>query len=122
MENTGTFNYTYSAQQQEEVKSIRQKYIPREENKMELLRRLDNSAKKPGSIAAITIGVIGSLLLGVGMTCTMVWTDFFFLGIVVGVIGIAGVSLAYPIFGAMTRKQREKLAPQIMKLSNELMG
>lgn len=116
------FTYAYSAKQQEEIKRIRQKYIPREEDKMEQLRRLDNSAAKPGMIVSIAVGVISALVLGVGMCCVLVWTDFFILGIIVGVIGIAGVALALPIFNIITKKQREKLAPQIKKLSDELMG
>jgi hypothetical protein len=115
-----TFTYSYSTKQQEEAKNIRQKYMPREENKMEQLRRLDKSAEKPGTIASLIIGIIGALLLGIGMVCTLVWVDYFILGIVVGVLGIAGVAVAYPVFFIVTKKQREKLAPQIMKLSDEL--
>ena len=116
-----TFTYTYSAKQQEEIKSIRQKYIPCELNKMEQLRRLDKSATKPGTIASITVGVISALILGTGMTCTMVWTDYFALGIIIGVIGIAGIASALPLYNVITRKQREKLAPKIKSLSDELM-
>lgn len=116
-----SFSYTYSAKQQEEIKRIRQKYVPREEDKMEQLRRLDQSATKPGTIAALAVGIISSLILGVGMTCVMVWTDFFVLGIIVGLIGIVGVALAYPLFNYIAKKQREKLAPQIKQLSDELM-
>ena len=118
-ENKG-FSYTYSAKQQEEVKRIQQKYMPQEENKMEQLRRLDKSATKPGKIAAYIIGIISSLILGVGMCCTMVWPEYFVPGIVIGVVGIIGVSVTYPIYNKITKKQREKLAPQIMQLSKEL--
>ena len=116
-----TFSYTYSAKQQDEVKNIRQKYIPREENKMEQLRKLDKSVEKPGMIASILLGSVSTLILGFGMSCTMVWTDLFVQGIIIGIIGIAGVGLAYPLFVRMTKKQREKLAPEIIKLSDELM-
>ena len=119
--NNGTFKYTYSAKQQEEVKSIRQRYTPREENKMEQLRMLDQSTKKPGTIVALAVGTVSALLLGTGMACIMEW-DFFIIGIAVGIAGIIGVSLAYPLYVAMTKKQREKLAPQIIKLSDELMN
>ena len=119
--NNESFTYTYSAKQQEEIKRIRQKYVPRKEDKMEQLRRLDQSATKPGTIVALAIGIVGALILGIGMTCVLVWTDLFVLGIIVGVIGIAGVSLAYPLYNAVTKKQREKLAPQIKQLSDELM-
>jgi len=118
--NNGTFNYTYSAQQQEEVKSIREKYAPREENKLEQLRMLDQSTNKPATIAALAVGITSSLLLGTGMACVMEW-DMFIVGLAVGLVGMVGVSLAYPIYMAMTNKRREKLAPQILKLSDELM-
>lgn len=120
-EKKDTFNFSYSARQQEEIRKIREKYIPREENKIEQLRRLDESATRPGTIAAIIVGVIGTMLLGVGMCCTMVWAERFFIpGIIVGVIGIAVVAAAYPIYNRITRRRREKLAPEIMRLTDEL--
>lgn len=116
-----TFRYTYSAKQQDEVKKIRQKYAPQEESKIDQLRKLDKLAEKPGSIASIILGTVSTLVMGVGMCCTMVWTQLFVLGIVIGVIGIAGIALAYPLFQHQTKKQREKLAPQILRLTEELL-
>ena len=116
-----TFNYTYSSKQQEEIKKIRDKYIPKEENKMELLRRLDESATKPGMIAALILGIISALILGIGMCCTMVWAETMFIpGILIGVIGLMGISAAYPLYTHITRKRREKLAPEILRLTDEL--
>ena len=116
-----TFSYTYSAKQQEEIQTIRKKYLPKEEDKMEQLRRLDQSAVKKGTIVSVVIGVLSSLLLGVGMCGTMVWMQQWFIpGIVVGVIGIAGIAAAYPLYSHITKKEREKLAPQILKLTDEL--
>ena len=63
-ENKEIFTYTYSARQQEEVRRILQKYTPLQEDKMELLRRLDKSAQQPGTIAGIALGVCGTLMLG----------------------------------------------------------
>ena len=85
-ENKEIFTYTYSARQQEEVRRILQKYTPPQEDKMELLRRLDKSAQQPGTIAGIALGVCGTLMLGLGMCCTMVWTGVFALGVAVGCI------------------------------------
>ena len=119
-----TFNYTYSASQQQEIRRIREKYVKptQEEDKMELLRKLDASATRPGTIVSIIVGTIGALLLGVGMCCTMVWAGTWFIpGIIVGVIGMIGVAAAYPLFDRITKKQREKLAPEILRLSDELM-
>lgn len=118
-----TFNYTYSASQQSEIKKIREKYAQptQEEDKMERLRRLDQSVTKPGTIASLIVGIISALILGVGMCCTMVWADTMFVpGIFIGIVGIVGVIAAYPIYTRITKKQREKLAPEIMRLIDEL--
>lgn len=116
-----TFEYTYSAKQQQEIENIRKKYLPKEEDKMEQLRRLDRSATKKGTMVSIILGTVSTLILGVGMCCTMVWPETLFIpGIIVGIIGIAGVADAYPIYLSITRKERKKLAPQILKLTEEL--
>ena len=116
-----TFLYTYSARQQEEIQNIRKRYLPKEEDKMEQLRRLDQGTTKKGRILSITLGVIGCLLLGVGMCCTMVWMEQLFIpGIIIGLIGIGAVIAAYPLYTRVTRKEREKVAPQILQLTEEL--
>lgn len=123
-EKKGTFNYTYSASQQQEIKKIREKYAQptQEEDKMERLRKLDASVTKPGTILSLIVGIISALILGVGMCCTMVWAETLFIpGIFIGIVGIIGVIAAYPIYTRITKKQREKLAPEIMRLSDELM-
>lgn len=121
-EKKDTFHYSYSARQQEEIRKIREKYIPKEESKMEQLRQLDESATRPGTIAAVTLGVIGALLLGVGMSCTMVWdTSLFVPGVIIGITGIALGIAAYPVYSRVTKKRREKLAPEILRLTDELL-
>lgn len=122
-EKNKTFTYTYSAAQQEEVKRIREKYAPptQEEDKMELLRRLDASVTRPGMIAALVIGMISTLILGIGMCCTMVWAETLFVpGIIIGVLGIVGICAAYPLYIRITNKRREQLTPEIMRLTDEL--
>lgn len=122
--NKGTFNYTYSANQQEEIKKIREKYLPKESqqvDKMEQLRRLDESVTRKGTIISLVVGIVGALVLGTGMSMCMVWTDLFVLGIFVGVIGIVAVLLAYPLYNYVTKKEREKIAPEIIRLTDELM-
>ena len=114
-------SYTYSARQQEEIKKIREKSLPAEEDKMEQLRRLDESAVRPGTMASIILGVTGALLLGVGMCCTLVWTAYFIPGIAIGLLGMAGMACALPLERAITVRRRKKLAPEILRLSRELM-
>lgn len=117
-----TFTYNYSSSQQAEIRSIREKYVPKEENKMEQLRRLDESATKPGMIAALAVGILSALVLGVGMCCTMVWAGQWFIpGIIIGVVGILGVISAYPLYSRITKKCRERIAPDILRITDELM-
>ena len=121
MNNKETFNYTYSAKQQEEIKKIREKYVPKEADKMEQLRSLDASVSRKGTIFSLIIGIIGTLIFGTGMSMCLVWTDLFLLGIIVGIVGITAVSLAYPLYSFITKRERERIAPEIIRLTDELM-
>ena len=121
-ENREGFSYTYSAEEQQELKRIREKYLPKEENKMEQLRSLDSKATGKATMIAIIIGVIGALLLGVGMFCTMVWQGKWFVpGILVGIIGIGIVAIAYPVYNKTLKTEREKIAPEVLRLTEELL-
>lgn len=119
--NNEAFEYTYSAKQQEEIENIRKKYMPKKDDKMELLRKLDKDVTKPGTIWSIVLGVVGCLIFGVGMSCVMVGANtFFVLGIVAGLIGIAIMAAALPVYKKITEKERERIAPQILALTEEL--
>lgn len=127
MENKDTFKMTYSARQQEEVQAIRKKYAPKEEDKMETLRSLDAKVTNKATMTAILTGVLGAILLGTGMSLVM--TDFgtflgtaaFPAGIVIGLLGMGIIALAYPLYNRTLKKERKKIAPEILRLSEELM-
>ena len=90
---------------------------------MEQLRKLDKAVTRPGTIASLVIGIIGTLIMGVGMCMCLIpdWADKLFgLGIAIGIVGIAILAAAYPVYLRLTAKQKEKLAPQILKLAEEL--
>jgi hypothetical protein len=71
---------------------------------------------------AIIVGVIGALIMGIGMCCCMVWQEIWFIpGVMIGVIGIGILSCAYPLYNYITKKEREKIAPEIIRLTDELM-
>lgn len=115
------FSYIYSAKEQEEINRIRKKYVA-EENKMEQLRRLDAGVTEKATAVSIIVGIIGSLIMGIGMCCAMVWQEMWFIpGIIIGLIGIAVLALAYPIYQKVLKKAREKIAPEIIRLTDELM-
>ena len=130
--NDTPFRYTYSAKEQDEIKAIRKKYTAPEEqgSKMEQLRRLDASASQKASLAAVIIGILGALILGSGMSLIM--TEIgellalgepaaMLLGIGLGLPGILLVSLAYPLYNRVLKRERERIAPEIIRLSDELM-
>ena len=127
MDNNQSFEYTYSAQQQQEIEAIRNKYLPKEEDKMERLRRLHHSASQKAQAWALTLGILGALILGTGMSLCM--TDLgaalgslaMVLGIVVGLLGLVPVALAYPVYNRVLKKERERIAPEILRLTDELL-
>lgn len=127
MKENETFKITYSAGKQEEIQSIREKYMPKEESKMDQLRALDASVSKKATMISVSIGVIGTLLMGSGMSLCL--SDFgnvlgkfgFCVGIVLGMIGIAILACAYPCYQKTLKKEREKIAPKILQLTEELM-
>ena len=127
MEDKESFKMTYSAQQQEEIQAIRQKYVPQAESKMDRLRALDARVTKKAAMVSILAGVIGAMILGCGMS--LILSDFgaalgtaaLPVGIIVGVIGMIPVALAYPVYNRTLKKEREKIAPQILQLTDELM-
>ena len=126
MENN-SFEYTYSAERQQEIEAIRKKYLPKEEDKMEQLRRLHSIPTQKAQAASIAIGVLGTLILGTGMSLCM--TDLgavlghmaMVLGILAGILGLVMVALAYPLYNTVLRKERQRIAPEILRLSEELL-
>ncbi len=129
MENkTEGFKYTYSAEEQAEIKNIRQKYTPREEDKMERLRKLDEGVTQKAQAVSLSLGILGILLLGLGMSLCMTDLSAIFgskisatvFGIIIGVIGGTAASLAYPMYSFVLKRERKKIAPEIIKLTDEL--
>ena len=122
MENK-SFTYNYSAARNKEVESIRRKYMPREESKLEKLKRLDYRVQMAGMIEGLCFGIIGALVFGVGMC--------FFLDVFAGaawltaILMICGTLLmipAYPIYRSIAHKTRVELTPEILRLSEEIMA
>lgn len=127
MDEKDTFKMTYSASRQEEIENIRKKYMPKETSKMEQLRILDGKASKKATAVSIGVGVTGTLIMGIGMSLTM--SDFgkilgeksFAVGITLGVVGMAVLACAYPLYNHTLKKERKKNAPEILRLTDELM-
>lgn len=127
MEQNESFSYTYSAARQQEIENIRKKYLPKEEDKLEQLRKLHNSATRKAQSRAITLGVVGTLILGTGMSLAMtelgemVGEYAMAAGIVIGLVGILLVALAYPVYNRVLKAERQRNAPMILQLTDELL-
>ena len=128
MNNESTFSYTYSAKENQQVLSIRDKYLPQEKNEVEMLMELDAKVKRPANVFAYTYGSVSAIVMGAGMSLVM--TDIGAMiglvntmvpGIVIGVVGMVMALFTYPIHRRMLAGRRKKFAPEIIKLSEKIM-
>lgn len=122
-------SYVFSSEQQAEVKAIYQKYSHSEENrqalsaeeeKMAELRRLDRSVTRSGAYAALSAGLGGAVIHGIG-TALIQNETMFVLGTVIAVAGLLLFLSAYPIHNHVVTMRRRKVEAQILKLCRELM-
>ena len=107
------------------AEQIVNEYAPKQTSKVKALKRLDAKAKNPANIFTYTFGVISSLILGSGMSLAMGVIGggtllMIALGIVIGCVGIVGVSVNYPIYKKILTKSKNKYASDIIKLANEI--
>ena len=121
-----SFKYEYSAPTIEEkklIKSIKEQYMPKDNNqkKIDLLKSLDNKVKSIPMIWGISLGVVGLLLFGTGLTFFLEWSNLWYFGIPFSVIGIIPVAIAYPVYIRLLKKYKAKYGPEIIRLSNELL-
>ena len=120
MENN-TFVYQYSSSTNKEVEKIRKKYTPAEESKMEKLKKLDGRAQSAGMIEALTVGIVGCLIFGLGMCFGLdalkgaEWMTVLFC-----LIGIVIMLPAYPVYKYISNKTKAELTPEILRLSEEI--
>ncbi|MFV0344506.1 MAG: hypothetical protein ACK5JH_16740 [Anaerocolumna sp.] len=119
---TANLENIYTGVNEKELKKIKDKYRDKtfKETKMQQLISLDKSVSNTANKVSLSLGVLGSLVLGIGMVCTMVWTEYFNIGIVVGIIGIIICGITYPVYLKMVERKRSVIAPQIIRLAEEI--
>ena len=120
------FSFKYIApteQERKEIDSIRRQYVPVEqkESKLERLRRLDALVKNTATIWSLVLGVIGTLIFGLGLTMILEWNIWLW-GIVLMVVGSVPMATAYPIYKKTLNKNKEKFGEEILRLSEELLN
>lgn len=107
------------------AQQIANEYAPKDTSKVAALRRLDAGAKMPAAIFAYTVGIIAALIAGVGMCFSMNvigsgTTALFVFGIIIGIIGLAGMSVNYPLYKRLLASGKKKYAFEIMELAKEI--
>lgn len=123
MEQQNGFSYTYSAPNQQEVLNIRKKYLPQPESKLEELKRLDGLVQNAGVVESLCLGIGGCLIFGLGLCLAMqVIGSMVWLGVILGLIGMAGMLAAFPIYRKYFAQAKAKHTPRILELATELSG
>ena len=103
------------------AESIAKDYAPKDNSKIVALKKLDNKAKLPATIFTYTWGIAFALVFGTGMSLAMqVIGNSMVLGIIVGVIGLIGCGVNYPIYKRMLEKGKAKYAYEIVQLAREI--
>lgn len=100
-------------------------YALKDTSKVVALRKLDCHAKRPATITAFTLGIASALVMGIGMSLSMgivgaADTAMMAVGVVIGLIGIAGVTVNYPLYKKLLASGRRKYAADIVRLANEV--
>ncbi|MCC8195709.1 MAG: dihydropteridine reductase [Ruminococcus sp.] len=107
------------------AESIAKEYAPKDTSKVVALKKLDWKARSKACIFTYTFGIVMTLVLGVGMCLAMGvigggTTLMMVLGIVIGVIGIIGVSVNYPIYKRLLESGKKQYASDILRLAKEI--
>lgn len=107
------------------AEQLANEYAPKDTSKVVALRKLDAKAKLPANIFTYTLGIISALLTGVGMCLSMNvigsgTTGMFVLGVIIGVIGLIGMGINYPVYKKILVRGKQKYAFEIMELAKEI--
>lgn len=100
-------------------------YAPKDDSKVIALRKLDSRAKRPATVFTYSVGILSALIAGVGMCLSMNVIGSgssvsFVSGVIIGLIGLAGMGINYPVYKKMLAKGKQKYAFEIMELAKEI--
>ena len=107
------------------AEQLANEYAPKDTSKVVALRKLDTKAKLPAIIFAYTFGIIAALVTGIGMCFSMNvigngTSTMFVLGVIIGIIGLMGMGINYPVYRKMLEKGKQKYAFEIMELAKKI--
>lgn len=127
MDSNNSFKITYSAKKREEVEKIRSKYIEPENDKMRMLKELDETPERKARALSLITGIIGILLFGLGMSLALselgalLGGYAILVGAVSGALGLIMMISAHPLYHKRLKAERKKIAPEVIKLTDELL-
>jgi len=108
------------------AESVAKDYMPKETNKVRQLKKLDERAKLPAFITAMTLGIIGTSIFGTGMCFGLsvfgTGVIFMVIGVLLGIVGAAVCIINYPLYKMLLKKGKEKYAFEILELAKEITG
>lgn len=107
------------------AEQLANEYAPKDDSKVIALRKLDARAKLPATVFTYVIGIFCALIAGVGMCLSMnvigTGSIFSFVsGVIIGIVGLAGMGINYPVYRKMLEKGKKKYAFEIMELAKEI--
>ena len=106
------------------AESIAKEYAPKDHSKIIALRKLDAKAKLPATIFTYSWGIVSTLVFGTGMCLGMQvignGITAMILGIIIGIIGMIGCGVNYPIYKKMLDSGKKKYAYDIIELAREI--
>ncbi len=123
--NENKFSYVYrapTAEERKEIDSIRKQYAEgEEESKMNRLRSLHARVKRSATAISLTVGIIGCLTFGVGLTTVLEWGKTL-TGVIVATVGCLPMGFAYPLYKRTLERNKKKYGGEILRLSEELLA
>lgn len=107
------------------AEQLANEYAPKDHSKVKALRKLDARAKLPATIFTYSFGIFSSLVAGTGMCLSMDVIGngsvaMLVLGVIIGIIGLTGMGINYPVYKKMLAKGKQKYAFEIMELAKEI--
>lgn len=107
------------------AESLAEEYAPKDTSKVVALRKLDARAKLPATIFTYSLGIVSALVAGVGMCLSMKVigngsSAIMELGIFIGIVGLFGMGINYPLYQKFLKKGKQKYAFEIIQLAKEI--
>lgn len=109
------------------AKAIRAQYEEKQPTDLDKLKELDAKVKRPANTFGYAYGVASTLIMGAGMSLVMTeigrkLKGMRIAGVLIGTVGMGMALSTAPIYNKILNKRKKEYAPQILELSDRIMG